>query len=151
LGERGAVLAGIAISVVAYVVLGLAPVASIFWVGTGLVIIAGIYGPSVQSMMSHRVAVDEQGRLQGALSIFFGVTSLIGPVIFTNAFAWSIGTGKPLGVPAGLTFLIGAVLLLGAFAMAWVYARPGEDGDALIAPEISDGYPARPPTSPHHP
>jgi DHA1 family tetracycline resistance protein-like MFS transporter len=125
LGERGAVLAGIAICVLGYAALGLAPSAPLFWAGTGLIIVAGIYGPSAQSMMSDRVGVDEQGRLQGALSIFFGLTSLAGPVIFTNAFAWSIGPGQALGVPAGLAFLIGAALLVAAFAMAMVFARPG--------------------------
>jgi DHA1 family tetracycline resistance protein-like MFS transporter len=123
LGERGAVLAGVALSVVAYIVFGLAPNTELFWFGTALVILAGIYFPSVQSMMSDRVGVDEQGRLQGALSIFFGLTALAGPVVFTNLFAWAIGPGRSLGLP-GLSFLIGAAMLVGALALAYVHARP---------------------------
>jgi DHA1 family tetracycline resistance protein-like MFS transporter len=125
LGERGAVLVGVALAIAGYVVFGLAPSTALFWSGVALVIIAGIYFPSVQSMMSHRVGVDEQGRLQGALSIFFGLTGLAGPVVFTNTFAWAVGPGAGLGLP-GLPFLLGAALLLAAFAMALVFARPGE-------------------------
>jgi DHA1 family tetracycline resistance protein-like MFS transporter len=133
LGERGAVLAGIALSIVGYVILGFAPGVALFWLGAMFLIISGIYGPSAMSMMSHRVGFDEQGRLQGALSIFMGVTGLLAPLIFTNAFAFATGAGKPLGLP-GLPLLLGAVMLLGAFWMAWIYARPGPAGDTTPAP-----------------
>lgn len=124
LGERGAVLLGLALGLVGYLFLGFAPVVAYFWVGAGFIILSGVYGPSAMSMMSHRVGVDEQGRLQGALSIFLGLTGLLGPVIFTNTFAFAIGPGKGLHVP-GLSLVLGAVLLLGALGMAYVYARPG--------------------------
>ena len=46
------------------------------------------------SLLSKRVGVDEQGQLQGALAILFGLSQLIGPIFFTNVFAWSIGAGR---------------------------------------------------------
>jgi len=136
LGERGAVLAGMAINVVGFALLGFAGDATLFWVAAAFLIVAGIYGPSVQSMMSDRVGVDEQGRLQGALSIFFGLTALAGPVVFTNLFAWAIGPGRGLGLP-GLSFLIGATILVAALALAYVHARPPPTKPASDEPASS--------------
>lgn len=124
LGERGSVLLGVAIQFSGYLFLGLAPTQELFWAAVGVIILSGIYFPSIQSMMSDKVGVDEQGRLAGAMSIFFGITGLAAPVVFTSAFAWSVGPGKSFGVP-GLAFLIGAAILAGAFVMALVFARPG--------------------------
>jgi DHA1 family tetracycline resistance protein-like MFS transporter len=123
LGERRAVLWGLALGAAGFAVLGLASQVTVFWAGAGILIVSGISGPSAQSMMTQRVEVDEQGRLQGALSIFLGATGLIGPVLFTNAFAWSIAGGRGLGLP-GLSILIGSGLIVGALAMAFVFARP---------------------------
>jgi DHA1 family tetracycline resistance protein-like MFS transporter len=132
LGERGSVLTGLALGAAGFAVLGLASQVAVFWAGAAILIISGISGPSAQSMMTQRVEADEQGRLQGALSIFLGATGLIGPVLFTNAFAWSIAGGKAWGLP-GLSILIGSGLIVGALAMAWVFARPPPAPQSLAA------------------
>ena len=79
--------------------------------------------PSIQSLMSKRVGPDEQGQLQGALTIFLGITGFIGPLIFTNTFAWSIGDGRWLGIP-GLAILLGGGMIAAAFVVALFVARP---------------------------
>ncbi len=131
LGERGAVLVGLALGAAGFAVMGLASQVAIFWAGAAILIVSGISGPSAQSLMTDRVEVDEQGRLQGALTIFLGATALIGPVLFTNAFAWSIGGGRSLGLP-GLSILIGSGLIVCALAVAFVYARPAGPAPAPL-------------------
>ena len=75
LGERGAVILGHrARRWSASSSIGLAPTAALFWVGdVVLVIVAGISFPSLSSLLSQRVGVDQQGQLQGALAILFGM------------------------------------------------------------------------------
>lgn len=123
LGERGAVLVGLALSTVGFAVLGLAPTVAIFWGGMALCILGGIAFASVQSLMSKRVGPDEQGQLQGALTIYLGITGFFGPLLFTRVFAWSIGPGKGLGLP-GLSVLLGAVCIGIAFVIALFVAKP---------------------------
>jgi DHA1 family tetracycline resistance protein-like MFS transporter len=143
LGERGAVLLGLALSTVGFAVLGLAPTVPIFWGGMALCIVGGISFANVQSLMVQRVGVDEQGQLQGALFIFLGITGFFGPPIFTQVFAWSIGPGKALGVP-GLSLLIGAASIAAAFFTALIVARPlpkgereGDDDGGRTVPELA--------------
>ncbi len=123
LTERGAVLAGVGLFVVAFIVSGFAATVPLYWVGAAIFIIAGAGFPSLFSLLTKRVGVDQQGQLQGAMQIMFGLTGLVGPIAFTNLFAWAIGPGKGLGLP-GLPFLVGAVLVFAAWLTALVYVRP---------------------------
>jgi DHA1 family tetracycline resistance protein-like MFS transporter len=123
LTERGAILLGLALSAIGFTFLALAPTLPLFWFGMALCIAGGIAFPSIQSLMSKRVGPDEQGQLQGALTIFLGITGFIGPLIFTNTFAWSIGDGRWLGIP-GLAILLGGGMIAAAFVVALFVARP---------------------------
>lgn len=135
LGERGAVLAGISFWIVAFFGAGFASTQPWFWAAMAAAILSGMGFPSLMSLMTRRVRVDQQGQLQGAMAIVFGLTGLVGPIAFTNLFAWSIGAGKGFGLP-GLSMISGGVLLLGALGLAFIYARP-PPADAIIAPESS--------------
>jgi DHA1 family tetracycline resistance protein-like MFS transporter len=121
-GDRGAVIIGLVISVAGFLVLGFAPVAAVFWAGTVALCFSGVSGPANMSLMSKRVGADEQGRLQGALSIFLGMTGLIGPILFSHIFNWSIGPGAGLHLP-GLSILIGAGLMVFALIAGIIFAR----------------------------
>ena len=125
IGDRGAVIAGLVVSVGGFLVLGLAPGPAIFWAGTVVLCFAGVSFPANMSLMTKRVGADEQGRLQGALSIFLGLTGLVGPVLFTNIFAWSIGPGAALHLP-GLPILVGAGLMVLALIAGYIFAREPE-------------------------
>jgi DHA1 family tetracycline resistance protein-like MFS transporter len=83
------------------------------------------------SLLSKRVDVDQQGQLQGSLAILFGAGQLVGPLIYTNVFAWAVRDGAWLHLP-GLPMLVGSALLLVAVGLAFVYARAAPE---TIAPE----------------
>jgi DHA1 family tetracycline resistance protein-like MFS transporter len=136
LGERGAVLAGIGLSVVAFFGVGLAATVSVFWAAIAVIVVAGFGFPSLFSLLTKRVGVDQQGQLQGALQIVFGLTGLVAPITFTSLFAWAIGPGKGYGLP-GLPILIGGVITFAAFLMAVVYARPAPRASGLGEPAAS--------------
>lgn len=71
----------------------------------------GICGPALQGVISSQVPPTEQGELQGALTSLISVTSIIGPPVMTNLFAWFTKPGAPVHFP-GAPFLAGAVLTL---------------------------------------
>jgi DHA1 family tetracycline resistance protein-like MFS transporter len=125
IGERRSVIFGMAVNAVGFAAIGLAPTAHLFWLGLTGLMLAGIAFPNLMSLLSKRVGVDQQGQLQGALAIIFGASQLMGPLIYTNVFAWAVGDGAWLGLP-GLPMLLGAVLLLGAVGLSVAYARPAE-------------------------
>ncbi|HXQ13020.1 MAG TPA: TCR/Tet family MFS transporter [Caulobacteraceae bacterium] len=123
LGERGAVIAGMTLGVAGFAAIGLAPTAPLFWAGLIVVMFSSISFPNLSSLLSQRVGVDQQGQLQGALAILFGLAQLIGPIVFSNVFAWSIGAGKTLNAP-GLSLMVGASLIALGVLLAVRYARP---------------------------
>jgi DHA1 family tetracycline resistance protein-like MFS transporter len=134
ISERGAVIAGVLLAIAGFAALGLAPTAPLFWGAIALVVGANLTFPSLMSLLSKRVDVDQQGQLQGAMAILFGLSQLIGPIFFTRVFAWSIGPGAGLHLP-GLSLLMGAGLICVNLVLAIVYARepdaPVEGGGPL--------------------
>jgi DHA1 family tetracycline resistance protein-like MFS transporter len=126
IGERGGVILGVVLGVVGFAALGLAPTEPLFWGAVTILIGANLTFPSLMSLLSKRVDVDQQGQLQGALAILFGLSQLIGPIFFTAVFAWSIGpVGGKLHLP-GLSLLMGAGLICVNLVLAIVFAREPE-------------------------
>ncbi len=125
IGERRSVILGMAVNATGFACIGLAATAPAFWASMSLLICSGIAFPNLMSLLSKRVDVDQQGQLQGSLAILFGAGQLIGPLAYTNVFAWAIGGGAWLHLP-GLPMLLGSALLLVAVALSFIYARPGD-------------------------
>jgi DHA1 family tetracycline resistance protein-like MFS transporter len=73
--------------------------------------LGGIAGPSLQGIISGQVPANEQGELQGALTSLVSLTSIIGPPLMTNLFAFFTGKAAPMYFP-GAPFLLGAILTL---------------------------------------
>ncbi|MBL6751572.1 MAG: TCR/Tet family MFS transporter [Nevskia sp.] len=119
LGERGALLAGLGFGIAGFTWFALAP--NQWWMWAGLPVFAwmGLFGPGLQSLMSRRVPPQEQGKLQGANSSIVGIAGLVGPLLFTQIFAFAIDKthawsfpGAPFFVAAGLLGLSLALALL---------------------------------------
>ncbi|MGA7162013.1 MAG: TCR/Tet family MFS transporter [Bacteroidota bacterium] len=117
-GERRALLAGLLFGMVGFAVFGLAPVGIIFCLGIPVFSLMGMYGPSSQGLMTRHVQPSQQGQLQGANNSIMGITGVIGPGIFTLAFARSIGAQGDWHFP-GAPFLLAVLMLMAAFILAW--------------------------------
>ncbi len=122
LKERRAVTLGLAFGAAGFVIYGLAPTGTIFWIGVPVMALWGIATPSMQTIMTGLVSPSEQGRLQGALACLVGLASLIGPTVFTQTFATFIGTRAGWGVP-GAPFLLAAAFIVMAIFLAWRITR----------------------------
>ncbi len=73
--------------------------------------LGGIAGPAMQGMISNQVPATEQGELQGALTSLASITSIIGPPMMNNLFAYFTGGKAPFYFP-GMPFMAGFVLVL---------------------------------------
>jgi DHA1 family tetracycline resistance protein-like MFS transporter len=121
-GEPMAVRIGLSASIVGMIIYGLAPVGWLFLVGIVFQSLAGLMGPSLQALMTRRVGSSEQGQLQGALSSAIGIAGMVGPLLFTQVYAWSITGGAWLGIP-GAAFLVAGALNVLALVVAWLATR----------------------------
>lgn len=80
--------------------------------------LGGICGPSLQSVISVHVAPNQQGELQGALTSLMSLTTIFGPLIMNNTFAYFTSAKAPFHLP-GIHFLIGAVCMLLSIIIIW--------------------------------
>ena len=113
LGERRALLLGLASGALGFGLQGFAPSAGWFWAGIPFVNLWSVNGPAMQSLMVARVDPSTQGQLQGALQSLRGLCSLVTPVLFTQVFV--LGTPLLAGAPYWLaSALVGGALLLAA-------------------------------------
>jgi len=72
--------------------------------------------------MTRKVGPSEQGQLQGANASIMGLTSMIGPTLYTTVFAYSIRGGDHQ-IP-GLAIFIASALVLAAWVIALRFAQP---------------------------
>jgi MFS transporter, DHA1 family, tetracycline resistance protein len=120
-GERAALLAGLAFGALGFAVFGLAATGMGFLAGIPLLALWGFASPAALGLMSHRVGPTEQGRLQGANASIMGISSLVGPGLFAQTLAISIGGGagqQSWHLP-GAAFLLAALILVLAIVVAW--------------------------------
>lgn len=129
-GERRLILIGLTLCVVGYAAFAFAPDAWIFVAGIPFLCLGGLAGPPAQSMMTHQVDPQEQGRLQGALSSLRSLAGIFGPALFANVFALFISNHAPVKNLPGVAYVLAAILIVVSLALtAWV--TRGGAGEAM--------------------
>jgi DHA1 family tetracycline resistance protein-like MFS transporter len=113
IGERRTMLVGMACGIVGFIMQALAGSGAGYVAGVMVMSLWGLLGPAIQGVMTRLVSPSEQGQLQGANSSVLGISSLIGPILFTQTFASFIGPHRDWHLP-GAPFLLSALLLGGA-------------------------------------
>ena len=126
LGDRRAVLFGLACGVIGFVIYGFAGVGWVFLVGIPISALWGFAGPATQALITQQVGADVQGRVQGALMSLVSLAGIFGPMLFAGTFALFIGDNAPAHVP-GAPWLLAAGLLFLGWLVAWRYARVGSE------------------------
>src|ERR1700758_1586519 len=117
LGERRALLLGLAFGAAGFLIYGVAPTGKWFLLGIPVMSLWGVSGAATQALMTQMVAPDQQGQLQGATASVQSLSQLVGPFLFTLTFAYFISKRAPLELP-GAPFLLAAGLLVLAAAIA---------------------------------
>jgi MFS transporter, DHA1 family, tetracycline resistance protein len=118
LGERRTLLTGLLGGAGGFAIYGLAPNTAAFVAGLPIFALMGLFTPAVQSLMTRRVAANEQGQLQGTTSSLMGIAGMIGPGLFTLTFATFIGARRGWHLP-GAPFLLAGLMLGTAALIAW--------------------------------
>ena len=121
-GERTALMIGLAFGVAGFLAFALARTGAEFWIGIPLLALWGLESPAAMALMSRRVSASEQGRLQGANASVTGMANLFGPGLFSQVFAVAIGVGHESFL-AGTPFMLAALLVAAAGLLAWYVTR----------------------------
>ena len=112
-----------------FAVMAFAPTGFAFMCGAPLIALWSMNWPSFQGLATRRVGACEQGRLQGAIASLRGVSGMIGPLLFTQILAQSIGSRAAPG--AG--YFVAALLLAASLAALAVAARAqGAKGETQV-------------------
>ena len=73
--------------------------------------LGGLSGPAMQGIASEKVAVNEQGELQGAFAILNSISLIIGPLLFGYVFFFFTKKASSVYFP-GAPYLLAAILML---------------------------------------
>lgn len=88
--------------------------------------LGGIAGPALQATLVGHVPPNEQGELQGALTSMISLTSIVGPLVMTNLFAWFTRPAASFRF-TGAPFLLGSILLTISAIIAYSVLRKEKD------------------------
>ncbi|HVG87528.1 MAG TPA: TCR/Tet family MFS transporter [Gaiellales bacterium] len=121
LGERGALLLGLACGVAGFAIYGAAERGWIFLAGLPISALWAIAPPATQALITKQVGPDVQGRIQGALMSLVALAGIVGPAIFAGSFGFFVDERRAEPLP-GVPFLVAALLLLLALLAARRYA-----------------------------
>lgn len=118
IGQNNSVYLGLTLYSIGLLLFG---VATTSWMMFAFLIpysLGGICGPALQGIISSEVPPTEQGELQGALTSLMSVTSIIGPLLMNNLFAYFTSPSAPIYFP-GAPFILGFILC--AFSTWFAY------------------------------
>ncbi len=122
IGEHNALLLGLAAGVIGFAAYGLAPAGWMFMAAIPVMAFWGFAGPAAQALVTREVGADVQGRIQGAMASLISLAGIIGPTLYTGAFAMFIGTGAPVELP-GMPWFIASALLAAALLLAYWHRK----------------------------
>lgn len=112
LGERKALVTGVAIGTLAYLGYGAATQGWMVYAVIVFASLGGIAMPACQSLITKSVAPTEQGAVQGAITSVNSLANILGPLVGSNIFAWSIHDEKA-ALPGATFFTCGGIAVLG--------------------------------------
>jgi DHA1 family tetracycline resistance protein-like MFS transporter len=88
----------------------------------------------LRSVAAAKVPPSAQGELQGALSSLSSITTIIGPVIFTQIFSHFTGPATPVAF-AGAPYALAACFVVVALVVYLLKIRPSTDGQDKAVPQ----------------
>jgi MFS transporter, DHA1 family, tetracycline resistance protein len=125
LGERRALLLGLAMGVSGQLGFALAERGWVMYVIIVPFALSGLAGPAVQALITREVGATEQGELQGSLNSLAGLTAIVGPLLGTYLLARFGPDGARPHVPGAPFFASAAFILVGlGLAMRLFAGRP---------------------------
>jgi DHA1 family tetracycline resistance protein-like MFS transporter len=122
MGERRTLLLGLAGGVLGFLGYALAGSGGAMMATVPIFGVMFFTGPPLQGLMAHKVQPNEYGLLQGTNASVMGMAGIIGPVLFTQVYAFFLRPHGGLYVP-GAPFFLGSALMAMAWGVAWRATR----------------------------
>jgi DHA1 family tetracycline resistance protein-like MFS transporter len=122
LGERRAALIGISIAALGYLGYATATASWMMFAWLATWFFGAIVMPSTNALMSHRVAADAQGELQGAVASLYSLSSIVGPPLMAQLFGRFSAPDAPVHLP-GAAFIAAALLAMASLIIYWLATR----------------------------
>ena len=113
LGQRKAIYVGLVFYALGLVLFGIAWQGWMMFAFLIPYCLGGIAGPTLQGIISNQVPANEQGELQGALTSLVSMTSILGPLIMNNLFAYSTAKNSLFYLPGGAFYLAAILVMIG--------------------------------------
>lgn len=117
IGYNRAVYIGLLIYGISFILFGLATEGWMMFAILAFYGLGGIFGPSLQGLISNQVPPNEQGELQGTFTSLISLTNIVGPLLMTGLFHHFTQTGTTVYFPAA-PFVMAGVLTLGGAVLA---------------------------------
>ncbi len=111
LGQQRSIYLGLGLYAVGLLLYAFATQGWMMYAVTVIYCCGAIAGPALQGIMSGIVPPNAQGELQGGFTSLMSLTSIVGPVMMNNLFAFFTSAQAPIYFP-GAAMLMGAVLTL---------------------------------------
>lgn len=122
LSDQKLIYIGLTVSFIGLILLGFCTTEQQLWIGITLYLLGSIHQTGFQSMLSKSLNQQYQGELQGVLGSLNGLTTIIGPPIFTYCFYFFTQDNAPLYLP-GIAFILSALLISASFYFIIYYCR----------------------------
>ncbi|RME94048.1 MAG: MFS transporter [Verrucomicrobia bacterium] len=119
IGEARGIRWGLTISMLAMAGYGLATEGWMIYAILVVGALGGIAGPSAQGLISRRVAPNEQGGVQGALSSLASVAGIVGPPVAAGLFGYFVRPDAVVHLPGAPFFLASGLIAVAR----WVAGR----------------------------
>src|SRR5208337_2648665 len=133
-GEERALFVGLAMSVTANVLLGLASQGWMLLSFVPLLALGRLTDPSAQAIISRHVSAWEQGQLQGAINSLMGIAAIVGPLIGTHLLATFGPETASIRVSGAAFFASAAISTVGLLlAVRIVRARRATPAPTAVA------------------
>lgn len=137
IGEKAGVYIGLVSMALALAAYGLAPEGWMIYVIIVIGAISGIGTPASQAIITKAAPANEQGAVQGALNSLTSIAGIVGPLLWTWIFAYSIKDGGTFHMP-GLAFLGSAVVTIIALGLAHkALGKMDREGEAVPSEPVS--------------
>jgi len=118
LGQNKSVYLGLSFYAIGFLLFAFATKTWMMFSFTAIYCMGGIAMPAIQGIISTHVPKNEQGELQGALTSLMSATSIIGPLIMTNVFAYYTAPSQTFHFP-GAPFIVSAILTVVSTFLAY--------------------------------
>jgi DHA1 family tetracycline resistance protein-like MFS transporter len=115
LGEKRSVTVGLLFYSFGFLLFGLATQGWMMYAFMVPFALSGVAGPSLQGIISKQVGPSQQGELQGALTSLISLTTIVGPIVATRAFAYFTSADAPMQVPGAAFFIASVMALISLF------------------------------------